>query len=333
LKKFLLIVFLQMVFFSCNREVKPTISFYYWKTVFKISNIEKQTIQNCQVRKLYVRYFDIDLDKNDLPFPKSPIHFKDSTTGFSIVPVIYIKNQVLLSKKNDSKDLAIKTNSFINQINSKNKINIEEIQIDCDWTLSSKQNYLDFITSIKKISGKKISATIRLHQIKYFKKTGFPKVDNAVLMYYNMGTIQLDSLNSIYDKSIADNYLQSLNKYPLQLDVALPIYSWGIQIRDGKVIKLISKINEEKLKKDANFVFVKKNHYKAKEANFKAGNFYQKNDILKIESISKNDLIEMANDLNKNIKTKPREIIFYDLDEFNIKQYENDIFTQVTNQF
>jgi hypothetical protein len=29
----------------------------------------------------------------------------------------------------------------------------------------------------------------------------------------------------------------------------------------------------------------------------------------------------------------PEEIIFYDLDEFNIKKYENDIYKQVTSRF
>ena len=42
------------------------------------------------------------------------------------------------------------------------------------------------------------------------------------------------------------------------------------------------------------------------------------------ELISKNDLFEMAADLSKQVKETPKEIIFYDLDAFNLKTYSNE---------
>lgn len=89
--------------------------------------------------------------------------------------------------------------------------------------------------------------------MKYFEKTKIPNVDSGVLMYYNMGSIAPDSLNSIYDQKLASKYLKSLKKYPLHLDFAFPIYSWGIHIRNNKVIELRSKINSRELEKDPNF--------------------------------------------------------------------------------
>ena len=41
----------------------------------------------------------------------------------------------------------------------------------------------------------------------------------------------------------------------------------------------------------------------------------------------------MAEDLDGNLAQTPREIIFYDLDEFNIKNYEKNIFKQVISCF
>ena len=302
--------------------------------MFKLSPLEKTTLQQNNVKKLYVRYFDIDLEaKTNLPFPKGPIHFEQKTTGFAVVPVVYIKNKVMLNKNTNVMDLAQKTNDYIQQINTKNNISCQEIQIDCDWTLESRANYLQFVDSFKKISGKKLSATIRLHQIKYFTKTKIPNVDKGVLMYYNMGKIAPDSLNSIYDRNIAIQYLASLKKYPLKINMALPIYSWAIHIREGKVMGLKNKINVFSIKKDANFVQINKSLFKVKINNYKAGSFYKVGDYLKFESIHQNDLLEMANDLNDNSKTNPEEIIFYDLDEFNIKNYEKDIFKQVIDRF
>jgi hypothetical protein len=310
------------------------VSFYYWKTIFRLSPKEKNTLSENNVQKLYLRYCDIDLTfRTQEPFPRSPIHFETSTKPFEIVPVIYIKNNVMLKKNIDIPNLAQKINGFITQINTKNRISIQEIQIDCDWTLASKNNYLAFIDCLKKISGKKLSATIRLHQIKYFEKTKIPNVSRGVLMYYNMGKIATDSLNSIYDRKIAQRYLPSLKKYPLPLAIALPLYSWAIHIREGEIIGLRNKINIQNLKKDTNFVFINKNRYQVSNSNYKNGVFYKQNDILKIEAISAPDLEEMACDLEENSASTPKEIIFYDLDEFNIKNYEKDIFKKITTCF
>lgn len=266
-----------------------------------------------------------------MPYPKTPIRFEDATSNFEIIPIVYIKNKVMLDKKLNVLDLAQKTNNFIQQINSKNNITIQEIQIDCDWTLTSKDNYLRFIEDFKKISNKKLSATIRLHQIKYFKKTKIPNVDRGVLMYYNMGKIATDSLNSIYDRNIANRYLSSLKNYPLPLNIALPIYSWGIHIRDRKIIGLRNKIDINNLKNNSSFVPTKNNWFTVRRSTFIDGVFYKENDQLKLETISKNDLLEMANDLKENSKQNPKEIIFYDLDEFNLKNYEEGLFKKVIN--
>lgn len=287
-----------------------------------------------EVTKLYIRYFDIGQHpQTKEPIPLSPIRFQDAVTKFEIVPVVFIQNKVMLSPSLDVEDLAQKTVRLIEEISTKNKITSQEIQIDCDWTLKSKDNYLKFIESVKKLSGKRLSATIRLHQVKYFKKTKIPNVDSGVLMYYNMGSIAPDSLNSIYDQKIAERYLKSLKKYPMHLDFALPIYSWGIHIRNQKVIGLRSKMNVAELKRDPNFQQLSGIFFKAKKSNYKNGVFYEENDLLKMEVITAEDLKQMAEELGENTAQQPKEIIFYDLDEFNLKNYEKNIFEQVISCF
>ena len=330
MKKTILFGVILCLFISCQQQEQPTISFYYWKTIFRLSPKEKNTLTTNQVKRLYIRYFDIDLsEQTQIPYPRTPIRFEETTANFEIIPVVYIKNKVMLDKKLNVLDLAQKTNDFIQQINSKNNITIQEIQIDCDWTLASKDNYLRFIEAFKKVSNKKLSATIRLHQIKYFQKTKIPNVDRGVLMYYNMGKIAPDSLNSIYDRNIANRYLSSLKNYPLPIDIALPIYSWGIHIRDGKIIGLRNKIDVDNLKNNSSFVLTKNNWFTIENSNFRDGVFYKEKDQLKIETISQNDLLEMANDLEENTTQNPKEIIFYDLDEFNLKNYEEGLFEKI----
>lgn len=323
-----------VLFSACSKNDKPVIAFYYWKTNLKFSQTEKEVLKDNNVHKLYVRYFDIGLHpETQNPIPISPIHFQENAQNFEIVPVVFIQNKLMLQTNLDIEDLAKRTIHLIDEINKKNKINYTEIQIDCDWTLNSKDNYLKFIEQIKKLSQKKLSATIRLHQVKYFRKTKIPNVDHGVLMFYNMGIIAPDSLNSIYSKKISANYLKSLKKYPLDLDYALPIYSWAVHIRNQKVVGLRSKLNFSELKKDQNFVQTSAVFFKAKQSNYKNGVYYEENDLLKIESISAEDLKEMAEDLSENSAKAPKEIIFYDLDEFNLKNYEKNIFEQVISCF
>jgi len=300
----------------------------------KFSEKEKEVLKDNKVTKLYIRYFDIGLHpKNKQPIPISPIHFQENISNFNIVPVVFIQNKVMLQPNLDIDDLAQKTIHLVEQINAKNKIVCQEIQIDCDWTLKSKDHYLKFIERFKKLSQKKLSATIRLHQVKYFKKTKIPNVDSGVLMYYNMGTIAADNENSIYSRKIAAKYLKSLKKYPLHLDFALPLYSWAVHIRNQKVIGLRSKLNAGELKKDNNFEQVNALFFKVKHSNYKNGVFYEENDLLKIEAVTSDDLKEMAQELDENTAQAPREIIFYDLDEFNLKNYEKNIFEQVVSCF
>ncbi|HJY13053.1 MAG TPA: hypothetical protein VJ304_09725 [Flavobacterium sp.] len=333
IKKFLLTFFVFLVI-ACSKNDKPIIASYYWKTVFRLSETEKEVLKDNKVQKLYIRYFDVGLHpQTKEPIPVSPIHFQEDITKFNIVPVVFIQNRVLLKSNIDIDDLAEKTLYLVDQINIKNKINCIEIQIDCDWTLGSKENYLKFIERFKKLSHKKLSATIRLHQVKYFKKTKIPNVDSGVLMYYNMGTIASDGVNSIYNHEVAQKYLGSLKKYPLHLDIALPIYSWAIHIRNQKVMGLRSKLNVAELKKDENFEQMNARFFKVKKSNYKNGFFYEEGDVLKIEAISAEDLKTMGEELSENAANTPKEIIFYDLDEFNLKNYEKNIFEQVVSCF
>ena len=334
MKKNIIVGFVFFLLLSCSKKEAPVVSFYYWKTIFKLSQTEKEVLEDNDVRKLYIRYFDIGLHpQTQEPIPISPIRFQENASRFTVVPVVFIKNKVMLQPNLDVDDLVEKTFRLIAEINKKNKTDCQEIQIDCDWTLSSKDNYLKFIEKFKKRSQKKLSATIRLHQVKYFKKTKIPNVDSGVLMYYNMGSIAPDSLNSVYDPKIAARYLKSLKNYPLPLDFALPVYSWGVHIRNQKVIGLRSKMNVNALKNDRNFEQTSAVFFKVRHSNYKNGVFYEENDQLKIEAITAEDLKQMGEELQENIVQQPKEIIFYDLDEFNLKNYEKNIFEQVISCF
>ena len=314
------------MFFSCSSPTeKIPLSFYYWRTTFALSETEKDYLTELEVDKLYVRYFDVAL-KNNEPIPVTSVIFQEQTSGFEIVPVIYIKNEVFL-QDTDTQDLALKIVDYIQQINTMNNISINEIQFDCDWSLQSKDNFFQFIADVKQLHPK-LSATIRLHQIKYADKTGIPDVQNGVLMYYNMGVISADDNNSIYERGIAQRYIKSLENYSLPLGIALPIFSWGVHVRDNQVVNLIGGMRQKDMAMDK-FKKLSAERYLVVDDFIYNGRYLAKNDVIKIEEPTTKQLKEMVKDLRKHVKNTPKEIILYDLNEQNLTEYERKVYQDI----
>lgn len=309
---------------SCSKEPNPKVSFYYWKTVCKLSDTEKNVLQDNAVEKLYVRYFDVAL-QNGNPFPVAPIHFEKKRIPAEIIPVVFIKNDVFLNTKFPVEDLAKQVLHLVNQIDLANELKTNELQIDCDWSLQSRDRFMAFMTSLQKQAHKIISVTIRLHQVKYFKETKIPPADYGVLMFYNMGKLEAHGTNSIYDKTIAQKYLAALKKYPLRLKIALPIFSWWVHERGNTIVQLIPKIKVEDFKNNPTFEIKEKETIVLKNC-LLDGFFFKEGDRLRQEKISKEDLEEMTQLLKLSLPKKPEEVIFYDLDSKNLNNYNDKFF-------
>ena len=315
---------------SCHKSPK-TISFYYWRTQYQLDSSERETLNTNHVTKLYIRYFDIDYKQNDsVPAPVTPIRFLQAAATDTVVPVVYIKNRVFV--KIDSAGvvlLARKTDTLIAAINGAAKIRVSEVQFDCDWTESTRDRYFQFLNAFRKLHGTRISSTIRLHQVKYADRMGVPPVDRAVLMFYNIGNIDAGNNNSIYEKSMAEKYSPSIRLYPMPLDVALPIFSWALLIRDGTVVTLLNKMNFGHFENDSNFIREKGKRFSVRHAGFHGGYYFQTGDEVKIEYVSKADLMGLIGQVNAYATHPVRQLIFYDLDKTNLGLYEKDLFREI----
>jgi len=333
--KFYFAFLLLSVFLLCScHEKQKTISFYYWKTSFHLTPTEINTIRNNNVTTIYVRYFDIDMPPGDAqPKPVAPIMFDTTRIFFKITPVIYIKNRVFLTLDSTTiPGLCNKVFKMVTAINQSIHQSPDEIQFDCDWTVTTKEKYFLFLSRYKEISNQIVSTTIRLHQIKYPEITGIPPVDTAVLMYYNMGKIGAGDASSIYEKSIANQYNSFIKKYPLKLKAALPIFAWGQLISDGKVFKLLNGMNYSDFVNDTNFVLIYKNRFKVKHSNFHGGYYFKQNDEVKIEQVPEEDLMEMIEQLNRESSGHINQLIFFDLDETNLELYDKNIFKKMVDR-
>jgi hypothetical protein len=191
--------------------------------------------------------------------------------------------------------------------------NYSEIQIDCDWTAGTRDDYFNFLKQLKTVSGKEITSTLRLHQVKDKKVMGIPPVSKVYLMCYSTSSpLENSGKNSILDLQLMENYLADLDKYPIKnIDVALPLYSWGIVTNYAGKHKLINALSKKDLQ-HAEFKKISDSEAEILNDGFYFGNYMNKGFRIKIEEIEETTLDEAVNFLNKKISQY--HIIYYQLD-------------------
>ena len=334
--KISLTVLIVCLFLSSCKQQEPKRAFYYWKTTYRLSSFEEQYLKDLKIEKLYMRFFDVAWDEPaQKAGPLAEIQFSQPAgTSREIVPVIYIVNKALLKTEN-VEELAANIFREAEHVASKNNITFHELQIDCDWTETSKDKYfilLKFLKTALKKQHKQLSATIRLHQVKYKNITGVPDVDRGMLMYYNMGKISADSTtNSIFSPADAEKYIANLSTYPLPMDVALPAFSWGIHIRNGRVIELLNNLNASHFQDRANFQKTGRHMLSATHSFFYKGFYFMKNDVVKIEEVSPEMCQAAADQLQSKLPENIGTVAIYHTDSLIFKQYEKQDFEKVFN--
>ena len=313
-------------------------SFYYWKTRFDLSNQERDYLSDLKIKKLHIRFFDIEYDEiSKNPMPVGTIRFANKVPeGIDVVPVIYITNKTL-QKTADGSMVGLTSNlhQLVKSIAAQNAIKFTELQIDCDWSETTREKYFRLLKLLKaELKDCNLSATIRLHQVKYDKITGVPPVDRGMLMFYNMGKVSAkENHNSIFDKDDAAKYVSYIKKYSLPLDIALPLFSWGIHIREHKPVELLNNLTSYDFSNNANFIHQDEQSYLATQSFFFRGFYFMKNDVVKIEEISPDLCQEAANMVANELSSSNRSIALFNLDSLTLSRYEKKNFEKIYSTF
>ena len=303
---------------ACSYEdTPPEQALYCWKTQVQFSAEEADFVKNNRIERLYIRYCDVGL-RDNAPVPIAPVDIDTlSVQGKTVIPVVYLKNEIFNSELTEGNStyigtLAHKLGDYIEQINRYYRLRVSEVQFDCDWSLSTKQAYFSMLEAFKKEFPYQLSATIRLHQVKYREETGVPPVDYGVLMYYNMGRITATGANSIYDRSTALRYLGKLRAYPLPLDIALPMFAWGVHSADGQVLNLVGGLTHAEAQAISTLVRIDASDiYKVAEQTYYKGRVWQAGDLIKIEEVSDAQRKEMLADLREHSSQSIRRVIWF----------------------
>jgi hypothetical protein len=322
---------LLMLFCACKQqsaERKTERSFYYWKSVFKLTNFEQQRLDSLHVKIIYIKFFDVDWnDKAQTPAPLAKLQKNNFTLPkkISIIPTVFITNECI-QKIHSSQiaELANNIYSLVNEIiNSNGFNNIKEIQIDCDWTASTRSNYfllLEKINTLWQNTAIPISATIRLHQIKFISKMGVPPVHKGLLMCYNMGNLKnLATKNSIIETEELKKYIGTLATYPLTLDLGLPLFDWKVLYRNNIYTGLIENLPAKVFTNS--FSIKKGNRFTISKDTVLAGYDLKKGDVLRDEQSEYSEILSAAGEINKRLKNTQPRVSLYHLDSVILNKY------------
>lgn len=337
---FLLIVcqgWLIIALCSCRHTNGAATAFYYWKNTFETDCAQRQLLTAAAGDKLYLRFFDIVWnEQKQQSGPDAITCFRMPAGHLHITPVVYITNKVFENIRDNAIDsLAWHSDSLIRRITAAQHISHAAIQVDCDWTLTTRDKYFHYLQALKAHSHKQLQTTIRLHQVKYKERTGVPPVDKGILMYYNMGELngEMQQPSSIYNEEDAQKYVASLPRYPLPLDVALPVFSWTVHIRNGRVIRLYNRMTSRQLRGNANFEPYQQG-FRARKSFFFSGVYIKENDIFKPEETSREDLEKAISQLTTYLPPyKQRTIVYYELSAPGVSAYEAKDFLQFSGHF
>ncbi|XZF14135.1 hypothetical protein ACTHGU_20345 [Chitinophagaceae bacterium MMS25-I14] len=327
---------------SCNTRPQRSVAikrgFYYWKNdVYSLNDTEQKYIDTLRVQKLYVKFFE--LERNEaldmvVPVAKTGFHYwkSDKRPDPEIVPVVMIRNEILLHITHSELDTLAGNILFLTEKYYKDRFGslntqFAELQMDCDWTVRTKDNYFYLLRKLKQKSGRRLSCTLRLYPYKYPGNMGVPPADRAMLMCYNLvNPLKNADKNSILDISELKKYLSGGKRYPLSLDVALPAYSW-IQVYQNNVFAGVIHNEPDSLKS----ILKPEDHlwYRVLQDTVIGSMYLRAGDRLKYEQVTENDLAQAVSLIRKYVPLKDSatcaffHLDYNELSFFNEKELDN----------
>ncbi len=330
-----------LLLFACSQRKGRTISrgFYYWKTNVNISDYEQSYMDSLQSQYTYVRFFDVDIAADGKTAkPLAIVNFGSKLPQQKIVPVVFITPRALNVMQWHELDFYAKN---IADLLSKNAAQIslmpEEIQIDCDWTQSNRDMYFELLNRLKKqdfLKNKKLSATIRLHQIKFSIAAGIPPVDKGLLMVYNIDKLtDINVENSILNDKTAKKYVEKIGNYPIPLDIALPIFSWALLFENESLKGILRDFEQSDLEIESIFKPIAKNKYLVQKDTLFRGYDLKTNQVLRFENSDYKTVYSMANYLSDRIKSDSLTLLLYHCDSINFSKYSTDELEKIFSSF
>ena len=320
-------------------EFRPVNSVYYWKTTFAPDSADMAFIRTHDIGRIYLRMFDVIADPYDAnenaAVPNASLvvdcnnfyNIKRNLSEMEFTPVVYITLDGLKAMKDNEDVFAAQIVKRVANMCSYNELpNVQEMQLDCDWTPSTEKQFFELCRAVREELQKmeepwRLSSTIRLHQL----SGKVPPVDYGVLMVYNTGNFDdPDAANSILHPDDVEPYLRHLTSYALPLDVAYPTYSWQLIFQHRKFRGLADGLN---LEDTTLFKFDSPNNYIALQDIPYRKTIIRRGSSIRQEDSEYEHITRVKAAIDERMTQRPHSNIIYHLDSKNLSKYSsNEIF-------
>ena len=304
---------------------------YHWKTTFDPDTTEWAFLRRHDIRRLYLRFFDVAMDNAYLSLRLAPVPI--ATTVFhqpipdtlDVVPVVYITVDAMRGMTGHEKEYADKILTRVDAMAARHHLSsICEVQLDCDWTFSTQESFFSLCQHLRDTlhtQNRLLSVTVRLHQL----RKQAPAADRGILMLYNTGSLyDPENGNSIISYSDASSYLRGPKKQGWQsipLDLAYPVFSWGVCFRNDKFHVLLRTIDysDRTLYRP-----VGDNRYLVLQDHLLEGHQLLRGDLIRFENAPFPEIMKIKRLAEEKLANTPRYTILYHLDSTNLSKYTDD---------
>lgn len=289
-----------------NADFEPKNSIYHWKTTFDINDAEAEFLERHNIERIYVKMYDVAVEQNFVSgkvdiVPIATTKFVSAVPGnVEIVPVVYITIEALRAMggcEADFAELIVERTLAMCRHNECGEI--AELQIDCDWTSSTKGIYEELCGIVRNLlreRGIDLSITVRLHQL----REPAPSADRGVLMLYNTGQLKnINTKNSILDIADVKPYVKK-GSYPIPLSYAYPAFGWGVKFRNNEFNAIVAEGTE------------------AAECEY-----------VRVERAAASEIMDVKALVETKLGKPQYGNILYHLDETQLKNYTDDEITQI----
>ncbi|PKP04664.1 MAG: hypothetical protein CVU11_03700 [Bacteroidetes bacterium HGW-Bacteroidetes-6] len=339
---YLLLALIPVVFMSsCTGDKQPTRSVFLWKTNQELGGPDRNRLDSLGISHYYIRYADIrwnPIYRVVEPVSGAEPGYSFSVP-YRVTPVLFITNDVLANTNTDNlPELATHIVKLYTGINSKfayeyasglmrkfydysegkqmihlfnhpdtfarrwEKRN-RTLLIDCDWTVSTRKKYFELLAEIDRLLPEiEVESSLRLWQYRDYKLSGVPPVNRCLLMCYSTGDpADPDEHNAIVDYKTIREYINH-SHYPLDLDIALPVYSWATLFRNNKFAGIISPMSLNELVTDTILYFRNDSTRFIVKCDTVMGNtYYRYGDEVHYQGIDAEELMNIAAWIDKTI--------------------------------
>ncbi len=308
---------------------------YYWRTVFKLDSVERDFLTHHGVEKIYMRYFDVVVNGDGRVMPNATIQFVDSVpAGVKVVPTVFIVENCLRHGLDSVAPLLVKR---VRQISETHGVPVaDELQIDCDWTATSRADYYRFLSTVRGLlaeHGMKLSVTVRLHQL----AMPSPPADYGVLMVYNTGDIRKKGGGDpILNLDDVKPYLKYVDAYDLPLCAAYPCFGWDLLYHgdEFRAILYDAQFDDASLfaaAGEGKWVVVQDRDLPQFVATDDELIYLHAGDSVLHRQPSADDILAVRNTLQRHRKTINNQVILYSLDSKSLNNYKSSYYEKVFN--